>query len=90
MTKEGGATGIRQPAASTPTDLTEIAFKFSSPQDITSATFNSNGYETLLFGITADEVGGLPEPSTWAMMILGFFGLGFLGYRRKNGTLRIA
>jgi PEP-CTERM motif len=26
----------------------------------------------------------VPEPSTWAMMIMGFFGLGFLAYR-KNG-----
>ena len=25
----------------------------------------------------------VPEPSTWAMMILGFFGLGFLGYRKS-------
>ena len=29
----------------------------------------------------------VPEPSTWAMMILGFFGLGFMAYRRKqNGS----
>jgi PEP-CTERM motif len=27
----------------------------------------------------------VPEPSTWAMMLLGFGGLGFLGYR-KGGT----
>jgi hypothetical protein len=26
----------------------------------------------------------VPEPSTWAMMILGFFGVGFLAYRRKS------
>jgi hypothetical protein len=37
-------------------------------------------------------VAGVPEPSTWAMMILGFFGVGFMAYRRKsNGPLlRIA
>jgi hypothetical protein len=37
-------------------------------------------------------VSAVPEPSTWAMMILGFMGLGFMGYRRKqNGTaLRFA
>ena len=23
----------------------------------------------------------VPEPSTWAMMLLGFAGLGFMGYR---------
>jgi hypothetical protein len=26
----------------------------------------------------------VPEPSTWAMMILGFAGVGFLAYRRKS------
>jgi hypothetical protein len=29
-----------------------------------------------------------PEPSTWAMMLLGFAGLGFLGYRRTAGYRR--
>jgi hypothetical protein len=30
----------------------------------------------------------IPEPSTWAMMLLGFAGLGFLGYRKaRMGTL---
>lgn len=28
----------------------------------------------------------VPEPSTWAMMILGFSGLGFMAYRRRNKT----
>jgi hypothetical protein len=34
----------------------------------------------------------VPEPSSWALMILGFFGVGFMAYRRKqNGpSLRIA
>jgi PEP-CTERM motif len=32
--------------------------------------------------------GAVPEPSTWAMMILGFAGVGFLAYRRrKDSTL---
>ena len=26
----------------------------------------------------------VPEPSTWAMMILGFFGVGFMAYRRQS------
>ena len=34
---------------------------------------------------------GVPEPSTWAMMILGFFGVGFMAYRRKSQvSLRLA
>jgi hypothetical protein len=36
-------------------------------------------------------VAPVPEPSTWAMMILGFLGVGFLAYRRKSGAaLRLA
>jgi hypothetical protein len=27
-----------------------------------------------------------PEPSTWAMMILGFLGIGFMGYRSRRNT----
>jgi hypothetical protein len=39
-------------------------------------------------GITA----AVPEPSTWAMMILGFCGVGFMAYRRKQSgaALRFA
>ena len=28
--------------------------------------------------------GAVPEPSTWAMLILGFAGVGFMAYRRKS------
>jgi len=31
-----------------------------------------------------DSVSAVPEPSTWAMMIIGFFGVGFLAYRNKT------
>lgn len=29
-------------------------------------------------------VSAVPEPATWAMMLIGFSGVGFLGYRRRN------
>lgn len=36
-------------------------------------------------------VAAVPEPTTWAMMVLGFLGMGFIGYRRKRGSsLRLA
>jgi hypothetical protein len=28
--------------------------------------------------------GAVPEPSTWAMLVLGFAGIGFMAYRRKS------
>src|SRR6185312_2749598 len=60
----------------------------------------TGGSESLMFSSTTtadvglDGVGvsAVPEPATWAMMILGFLGVGFMAYRRKqNGpALRIA
>ena len=38
-------------------------------------------------GLILDDVtlsSAVPEPSIWAMMILGFAGVGFVAYRRKN------
>ncbi|HWS98613.1 MAG TPA: PEPxxWA-CTERM sorting domain-containing protein, partial [Candidatus Methylomirabilis sp.] len=41
------------------------------------------------FNVSA--VDPVPEPSTWTMMIVGFCGLGFMAYRRKNNmALRAA
>jgi hypothetical protein len=41
----------------------------------------SNAFEVSNFAVS-----GVPETSTWAMMILGFLGLGFLGYRKSSDT----
>jgi hypothetical protein len=42
--------------------------------------------------VTVEVAGAVPEASTWAMMILGFCGLGFMAYRRKQNrfALRVA
>jgi hypothetical protein len=34
--------------------------------------------------------GGTPEPSTWVMMVLGFAGLGFAGYRTSRKAVSVA
>ena len=34
--------------------------------------------------VTVTMSAAVPEPSTWAMMILGFMGVGFMAYRRKS------
>jgi len=36
------------------------------------------------------SVAPIPETSTWAMLILGFVGVGFMAYRRKHETFRLA
>jgi hypothetical protein len=35
-------------------------------------------------GSGTGTVSAVPEPSTWAMMLLGFAGVGFMAYRRKS------
>jgi choice-of-anchor C domain-containing protein len=64
--------------------------------------FTSNGSTPLSFSsLSADSpygpvIGGLsissvPEPSTWAMLVLGFLGLGFLAVRQKGSrSVRLA
>jgi hypothetical protein len=48
--------------------------------------FNLTAQVTQPFGTSA-----VPESSTWAMMILGFLGVGFMAYRRKgNRSFRLA
>ncbi len=51
-------------------------------------TSTGNSFETDSF---TTFTRGVPESSTWAMMILGFMGVGFLAYRRKGrSTFRFA
>jgi len=44
--------------------------------------------DSLLFATPV--VASVPEPSTWAMMILGFAGVSFMAYRRKSKQALIA
>jgi hypothetical protein len=39
-----------------------------------------NGKSNGLFG----SITAVPEPSSWAMLILGFAGIGFMAHRRKR------
>jgi hypothetical protein len=45
----------------------------------------TNGQDVITGSVgTVAAIASVPEPSTWAMMILGFFGIGFMAYRRKS------
>ncbi len=39
--------------------------------------------------LTGDIPGSVPEPATWAMMGMGFAGLGLVAYRRRRKALPI-
>jgi hypothetical protein len=40
-------------------------------------------------GEMTPTVAPVPEPSTWAMMIVGFLGLGWMAYRRRSSFLAV-
>ena len=54
-------------------------------------SFNSTGIDDVR-QIRLDETitAAVPEASTWAMMILGFLGVGFMAYRRKQTQVQVA
>jgi hypothetical protein len=63
------------------------SFLLSVPEiDLT----NTNLSDPITAAVSNSVISPVPEPSTWAMMILGFAGLGFMAYRRTSGTLRLA
>jgi PEP-CTERM motif len=85
-----GTTGAYTLLAVSPTNLSnQAAF------DFTSLALGAGTYQFEVFyadrsstqaSLTLDATvtAAVPEPSTWAMMILGFFGVGFLAYRKKT------
>jgi PEP-CTERM motif len=68
-----------------PTSVVTDTVDITTTGDITLYYSRQNGTPSIL------QVSAVPEPSTWAMMILGFVGVGFMAYRRKqNGpSLRL-
>jgi hypothetical protein len=53
-------------------DFSSVGF---SGGDFTSLGFTGGGF---------NGIPGVPEPTTWAMMLLGFAGIGFAGFRRTK------
>ena len=83
ITHDDGATvfqGNTQfgPTASGPTSVVTDVVTITSTGDTTLYYSRQNGTPSIL------QVSAVPEPSTWAMMILGFIGVGFMAYRRKQ------
>ncbi|MGA2999712.1 PEP-CTERM sorting domain-containing protein [Bradyrhizobium sp.] len=51
--------------------------------------FNLGSGDTLgsPFSLVSENVSPVPEPSTWAMLLIGLAGLGLLAHRRKRRTV---
>jgi hypothetical protein len=67
--------GINPDSAVNPNDPTAFALGLS---------FVADGNFTGTMTPITLEVAAVPETSTWAMMILGFAGIGFMAYRRSR------
>ena len=67
---------------------------------LNTVTFNTGALDDPLKIFFADRynvqselsftISAVPEPSTWAMLLLGFAGVGFMAYRRKSKPALIA
>lgn len=76
------------------TDFVDINPAPASPYTQYTFTFTGTGSDTLSISGQNDPsyqlidnvsvTAGVPEPSTWAMMLIGFAGLGFARYRRAR------
>ncbi|MGB7976410.1 MAG: PEPxxWA-CTERM sorting domain-containing protein, partial [Roseiarcus sp.] len=51
---------------------------------------SGGGGGSFVWDPTAIPVQPVPEPSTWAMMLIGFAGLGYAGYSRRQAWARAA
>jgi len=56
----------------------------SSPSSVELSASSPIGPSALPESGNVEVASAVPEPSTWAMMILGFAGVGFLACRRRN------
>lgn len=52
--------------------------------------FTNYGNESFTYVAQIDAVQAVPEPATWAMMILGFAAIGFTAYRRGKKRAAVA
>jgi hypothetical protein len=61
--------------------------EFITEVNIIGSSFSNPGVN---LSLTSSVTTAVPEPSTWAMMILGFAGVGFMAYRRRNREMLAA
>jgi PEP-CTERM motif len=65
-----------------------LTFGGTTPQTLNAAEDPAGDFNV---GVDAVRVSAVPEPSTWAMMILGFAGIGLMAYRRsRKSSLTLA
>ena len=64
-----------------PGTVIDLGSNFGPNIDLTISGFG----DFVIGGVVQETV---PEPSTWAMLLIGFAGLGFVGYRSAGSSRR--
>lgn len=77
-------------AVSSSTTLSTSAFATIDPMFSLSPDDAVNFHLVYSPGLVTDISSPVPEPSTWAMMLAGFAGVGFIAYRRKSKPALLA
>lgn len=90
---------ISQTVATQIGDVYQISFNLNGGSTGTYSRLSTNGDVTGTGGNGIDVLayaqaglpiaGAVPEPSTWAMLLIGFAGLGFMACRRKNSRAQL-
>ena len=60
-----------------------IIFTAGATADPISFNVAPQSNSDISIGLDKISISAIPEPSTWAMIVLGFFGVGFMAYRRR-------
>jgi hypothetical protein len=67
----------------------DLEFLAISGSNLTQLAFHSDVGFTSIRQFEISGVSAIPEASTWAMMMLGFAGVGLLAYRRRGSGSRL-
>ena len=54
---------------------------------VAASTSNSFEFDNVVAGGATQFSAAVPEPSTWAMLLVGFAGLGYAGFRRSKAPI---
>jgi hypothetical protein len=86
ITHDDGVTYVvnNSTLVNSPVETSQDTDAFSLSGAFSNATYTLDYVEGNGAPAVLNLTAAIPEASTWAMMIMGFFGVGFMAYRRQN------